>query len=601
MNAVAAVFGATDPQAAQSAVKAMLDRMPRRAAGHRVIVAGDGGVVAAAGGSPAFGSHPRAGILAGDLRLDNAAELRHELELPADAADPVIALEAFARWGDGFAARLAGDFSLVLLDRGSRRLLAVRDALGIRPLYYRAGTTHVRCASELAALVEPGDAPDEGFLAEALGGDIVDTEGTPYLSVKRVPAGHCLAVSESGVTVTRYWEPSRDIHEGSLDEHAERFREAFDEAVRARCAGLTEIASHLSGGLDSSSVLASVCANGFAAPVAGSLRFPWPEADESEWIAAAASRWSVAPIVVQPPTSPPSHDLASITEHGDLPDYPTGRPMFMPLHDALTSAGARVALTGFGGDQWWSGEMAHMADLLRGGRIGALRNWQRAGDSIGAEVAWSWRAFARDGVVSLMPSFMRRGVRHLVPATLPPWIDARFAARVDLRDRLRRRPVTRGAPTESWRRMRWRLDSGEEAFSKERADRLAVASGLELRHPFYDRRLVELAFRTPEDARIGSARNRTAMRAAMESRLAPETVARVTKADVSRILIEAARAPDVRPHLAAPALKALGWIVPGAIDALAARVIDDGDAAAAASLWRVIGVDAWLAERFGAR
>ena len=149
--------------------------------------------------------------------------------------------------------------------------------------------------------------------------------------------------------------------------------------------------------------------------------------------------------------------------------------------------------------------------------------------------------------------------------------------------------------------MRWRVDSGEEAFSLERADRLAVASGLELRHPFYDRRLVELAFMTPEDARIGPTRNRAAMRAAMAPRLAPETAARVTKADVSRILIEAARAPDVRPHLATPTLAALGWVVPGEISALAARALGAGDAAAAASLWRVIGVDAWLAERFGGR
>lgn len=245
--------------------------------------------------------------------------------------------------------------------------------------------------------------------------------------------------------------------------------------------------------------------------------------------------------------------------------------------------------------------MAHMADLLRRGRFGALRQWHRAGESIGAEVAWSWGAFARNGVVSLLPSFLRRGARHLVPAALPPWIDPRFASRVGLRDRLRRRPITRGAKTESWRRMRWRLDSGEEAFTKERADRLAVASGLELRHPFYDRRLVELAFMTPEDGRIGPARNRAAMRAAMTPRLAPETAARVTKADVSRILIEAARAPDVRPHLSAPTLNLLGWVVPAEISALAARAIDAADPAAASSLWRVIGVEAWLAERFGGR
>jgi len=149
--------------------------------------------------------------------------------------------------------------------------------------------------------------------------------------------------------------------------------------------------------------------------------------------------------------------------------------------------------------------------------------------------------------------------------------------------------------------MRWRLDSGEDALSKEAADRGAVASGIDLRHPFYDRRLVELAFATPETARIGPAQNRAAMREAMRSRLAPETAARVTKADISRVLVEAARAGDVRPHLKVPMLADLGWVEPAEVAALAGRVLSSGDASAALPLWRVIGVEAWLASQFGTR
>lgn len=601
MNAVAAVFGAADAAAAQAAVKALLERMPERGAGHRLVVAGAGGVIGAAGPSPAFGSHPSCGLLAADLRLDNAADLRRELGLAADATDAAIVLEAFARWGDGFAARLAGDFALVILDTRTRRLLAIRDALGIRPLYYRAGTAHVRCASELRALVEPGDSADEGFLAEAITGDIAGAEATPFLSVRRVPAGHMLVVSEQGLTVSRYWEPPRDVHSGSLDDHAARFRDVFDEAVRARCAGSATVGTHLSGGLDSSSVLGTICANAFAAPIAGALRFPWPEVDESRWIDAMARRWSIEPIAVTPPVDPPAHDLASIVTHADLPDSPSGRPLFVGLHAALAAAGVRVVLTGFGGDQWWSGEMAHMADLLRGGRLGALRRWQRAGAAAGDEVKWSWLSFARDGMLPLVPASLRRAARVVRHAPLPAWIDPVFAARVELRDRLRRRPDTRGAPAESWRRMRWRLDSGEEAFAKERLDSLAVASGLELRHPFYDRRLVELAFATPQDAHITPAHNRAAMRAAMASRLSPETAARVTKNDFTRLLVEALRAPDVQPHVAVPALAARGWVVPAEVGALAVRAREGRDGAAALALWRIIGVEAWLAARFGAR
>ncbi|HUF24466.1 MAG TPA: asparagine synthase-related protein [Vicinamibacterales bacterium] len=601
MNAVAAVFGAADAQAARTAVGSMLDRMPVRGAGHRVIVAAGGGVIGAAGPSPAFSTSEGVALLAGDLRLDNAADLRAALGLSPDAPAAVIVIEAFARWGVSFAAHLAGDFALVLLDRRERRLVAVRDPLGIRPLYYREGTTHVRAASELGALVEPGDAPDEGFLAEVLGGDIADTEGTPYLSVRRLPAGHVLVASDGQLRVRRYWEPPREQHSGSLAEHAERFRAVFDEAVRARCDGHAQVGVHLSGGLDSSSVLGSICANGYAVPLAASLRFPWPEADEGEWIGIAARRWSIEPLVVMPPVDPAAHDLASIASTADLPDVPTGGPLFRGLHEALRTAGASVVLTGLGGDQWWSGEMAHMADLLRRGRLGALRRWHAAGGTIGEEVTWSWHDFAHNGLVPLVPRFARRAARLIKAAPLPPWISREFAARVDLRGRLRRRPDTHGAPSESWRRMRWRLDSGEEAFAKEATDRAAVAAGIDLRHPFYDRRLVELAFALPEDARLGGERNRAAMRTAMAPRLAPETAARVTKADPSRLLVEALRAADVEPHLAVPSLARLGWVTPSEVARLVDRVRVGGQMEAGSPLWRVLGVEAWLAHVFGAR
>lgn len=574
MNAVAAVFGGAEPQAAVAAVARMLDRMPDRAAGHRVIVAGEGGVIGAAGTAPVFSSAGGA-LLAGDLRLDNAGDLRSVLGLAADTAGAVVVLEAFARWRDDFAAHLLGDFALVLLDGHERRLIAARDPLGIRPLFYRRGTSHVRFASELRALVEPGDAPDEGFLAEVLVGEVTDLEATPYLSVRRLPAGHVLFATDSDVQVARYWEPPREPHSGSLSDHAERFRTTLDEAVRARCDGPGRVGVHLSGGLNSSSVFATIHANRFAAPVAGALRFPWAEADESEWTTIAARRWSTEPVTFAA-VDPTAHDLASIVAQADIPDDPIGSPVFAPLQQALREAGTGLVLTGFGGADWWSGDP-------------------------GQAPASRWPTFAREGLLPLIPAVVRRGARHLVRGPLPVWLNPAFGARVGLRERLRRRPDTSDAPSESWRVMRCRLDSGEIAFRKERLDRLAVASGLEMRHPFHDRRLVDLAFATPVAAHVEDRSHRAAMVAAMKPRLAPETASRTTEADRSRLLVEAASAADVRTYLALPALADLGWVNQREVAVLVDRVLTHGDAAAAAPLWRLIAVEACLTKIFGAR
>ena len=597
MNAVAAVSGAGGAAAAGAAVASILDRMPARGAGHRVIIDDALGAIGAAGRSPASGSVACEALLAGDLRLDNGADVRRTLGLDPAATDAATALAAFARWGVEFARHLAGDFAFVIVDRRNARMIAVRDPLGIRPLYYRRGATTLRIASELCALVESGDAADEGFLAEALGGDLVDLEGTPYAAIRRVPAAHVLVAGASSVRLVRYWQPAPEVMQGSPADHAERFRDVFDEAVRACCEGEPRVGVHLSGGLDSSSVLGSVMANAFATPVAAANVLPWPDADERTWIDAAAAHWSITPILVEPPVAPAAHDLGAIRTHRDLPDIPAGGPLLAPLHRALRDEGLAIVLTGFGGDQWWSGESAHMADLLGRLRFGALWQWRQAGSAMGG-AAWSWPGFASNGVLPHVPASAKRLVRRFVPARLPPWVDPAFAARVALADRLRQRPDTRNAPSESWRHLRWRLGSGEEALSKERLDRMAVAHGVELRHPLYDRRLVELAFATPDSARLAGGRNRAVMRDAMRGRLAPATRARATKAELSQVLIAAARAPDLEPYLTLPRLSALGWINRHA----AAGIVDDarrcGDIATAGTFWSLIGVEAWLTDAF---
>ena len=601
MNAVAAVFGAA-PAHARAAVGAMLARMPARAAGQTVVVDEPPASIAAAGRAPAHADVEGVAVLAGDIRLANRSEMRAALGMADGAGDAALALEAYARRGLDFARALVGDFAIVIFDRRERRLVAARDPLGIRPLYYRRDAGVLRVASELRALVEPGDAPDEGYLAEALAGDVVDTEGTPYAAVRRVPAAHLLIATAGGVRLARYWEPDPpgiDVRHRSAAAHQQRLRDVFDEAVRACCEGDDRIGVHLSGGLDSSSVLGSVMANRVAVPMTGGNLLPWPEADERAWILAAAERWSLTPILVEPAVDPAAHDLRGIAAHRDLPDMPTGAPLFAPLHAALRNAGAGVVLTGFGGDQWWSGESAHAADLLRRGDVAGLLAWKRAGPSMG-DVQWSWPAFVRDGVLPLLPSAVRRAARRARPARPPAWIDRRFAARVGLTDRLRRRPDTRGAPSESWRRLRWRLDSGEEALAKERFDRMSVAHGVELRHPMYDRRLVELALATPDEARIAGGRNRVVLREAMGDRLAAATRARTDKADLSALLIAAARADDLRPHLALPMLSSLGWIDRDPALAIVRAAREAGDHDAAAPFWYLAGVEAWLREVFGA-
>lgn len=590
MTAVTAVYGVS-PSSAQAMVDAAMGRMSRRAAGgDSYTIARDWARVVSAGRAAEADDRRDVAALVGDLGPsvgpggDNAASALLDRYL----SDP-------ATWLDD----LNGPAAFVLIDDRARRMVAVRDPLGIRPLYYRPDGHAVRIASDLAALVTAGDRPDEGYLAEALTGDIVDVEGTPYAAVRRVPAAHALVVDAAGVRLTRYWDPEPVVHRGRQADHQARLRVTFDLAVRDAARGVDRVAVHVSGGLDSSSVLGSAIAGAGLTPVAGGNALPWPEADERRWMEATFRHWSLAPRVVTPAIDPPALALDGIRTHRDLPDNPNGAPLFAPLHEAFARAGARVVLTGFGGDQWWTGESAHMADLVRRARLRHLLEWRRAGDAMG-EVAWTWRSFAQNGVRPLVPAALRAAIRHVRPSTPPTWIAPAFAARVDLVDRLRRRPGTRHAPSEAWRRLRWRLDSGEEALTMTRFDRMSVEHGLELRHPMYDKRLVALALSTPDDARIAGGRSRVVLREAMRDRLAPEVYRRTGKADLTPLLLAALHAPGVGPHLSLRRLEQTGWIEAAVAHAVIRRARDHADGDVALLAWSIVGVEAWLATVFGA-
>jgi asparagine synthase (glutamine-hydrolysing) len=577
MNALAVLYGASEQHPARAAATVMLERMGPRAARHRIVVAETSAVLAVAGRSPGFSNKPEHAVLVGDIRLANRRELQGTLGLAADATDAVIALEAFTRWGIDFANHLAGDFALVIVDRQASRLLAVRDPLGIRPLYYRSGTSHVRVASELRALVEPGDRPDEGFLAEVLAGDIVDLEATPYASVRRVPAAHVLIADASGTTIRRYWQRDAEPAERSQAQHAERFLAAFDEAVRACCEGHATVGVHLSGGLDAGAVLGTISVHQFAEVIPGAVLLPWREADRRNLAEAVSRRWMVPPVLIEPPMEPAETDLSAIASHRDLPDFPTGRPLIAPLLDAMRMRQAGAVLTAAGGHGWIAGSVAQPS--VRRPSISkspASRGWRRASDA------------------------MRRFAKQLVPQEPPPWIDGAFAERTGLAERLAAGAASPAAPSQSWNHLRSWLDSGDEALARERLDRLAVASDVELRHPFYDRRLLDVVFSMPETSHRNEGPAGRMLRDAMKDRVPADLLAAADPPDLSNVLLAAARSPDVEPHLTVPMLAGLGWVDRAEVANLVTRARNRSDPAAALPFWQVIGIEAWLKEVFGA-
>jgi len=194
----------------------------------------------------------------------NFRELRRELEARGHrfktGSDCETILHAYAEHGDAFVERLNGMYAFALWDARRRRLLIGRDRLGIKPLYYLNDGKRLAFASEAKALLElPGVAPkvDPTALQAYLELGYVPAPLSIFQGIRKLPIASVMSVTRDGAAIRSYWSPKNDVDSSrSVEEWTQLVRTRMDEAVRMQMVSDVPIGAFLSGGVDSSAVLA---------------------------------------------------------------------------------------------------------------------------------------------------------------------------------------------------------------------------------------------------------------------------------------------------------------------------------------------------------
>jgi asparagine synthase (glutamine-hydrolysing) len=178
--------------------------------------------------------------------------------------DSEIALHLYEEYGfPSFLDHLRGEFSLVLWDGRRRCLLAARDRFGIKPLCYHHAAGRLLLASETKALFTLGvpAAWDEDAFFSVCGMQYAPPHRTLFAGVRQLPPGHYLLAQQERIEIKPYWDmdyppEQRPLGADPFSEQAHRLRHHLDEAVRLRLRADVPVCFHLSGGLDSTSVVA---------------------------------------------------------------------------------------------------------------------------------------------------------------------------------------------------------------------------------------------------------------------------------------------------------------------------------------------------------
>jgi asparagine synthase (glutamine-hydrolysing) len=490
-------------------------------------------------------------ILAADVRIDNRDELfaANPDGVTSHSTDVDYLTAAHDRWGPDLAFHVVGEYAFALYDARQRRLLLCRDHIGARPLYYHVNRDRLIVSSQLVPLVDLfGISRD--INEEFVGGCLARGPQpglTPYKHIHSVKPAHVVMVTESGsISEKPYWalHPEREIRLRNDGEYEEAFSHEVRNAVQAPLRTDRPVLIELSGGLDSSTV-ACLAVDGIRKGRTQATRFETlslvydesPTSDESTFIDCVERQLGRAGIHVRDEDGMllPSLDTAC--------DAVTPNPVLVcsAYHEGLCrvmqETGARVLLTGVGGDQVLGSSYDPyplLGDLLVKRKPLALqrelRLWSRTLSKPALSLLW------HKTIVPVLPQVLQPWCRPDAMKKVPSWFNPAFVARTKLREQ-------NLPPTDPFG---FRLPSEiDRSISY-----LSVVKGispcyrrelacLDSSHPFMHRPLIEFLQAIPFEQFLRPGENRSLMRRALRDVLPEKIARRKTKGNPSEGLARA--------------------------------------------------------------
>nr|WP_315145542.1 asparagine synthase (glutamine-hydrolyzing) [uncultured Flavobacterium sp.] len=332
--------------------------------GHRRLAILD---VSAAGHQPFFSDDGRY-VMTYNGEIYNFASFYPELKSNGFAiktsSDTEVLLKLFQLYGLKMLPRLNGMFAFVIWDKLERKMIAVRDRMGVKPLYYSIYNETFYFGSEQKALFTAGvplKMAQDG-MEEYIFNRFVARENTLYENVKKVLPGHILTIHESGkINNEKWWDLKAEIqNQPKIQNPVEWFRETFDNSIKLRMVSDVPVGVLLSGGLDSSSILASLSHQNFKDIQTFNIGFKEKEHNESHLAKNMAEKFNYGFQTMQLEDHSLFDKLVSSTYYQDEPIMHLSEPHILALAQ-LAKPRVKVLLSGEGADELMGGYVRYKA------------------------------------------------------------------------------------------------------------------------------------------------------------------------------------------------------------------------------------------------
>ncbi len=486
---------------------------------------------------------PQGDILVWDGRLDNRDDLLRYFPhgLNGDTTDVALVMSSYLKWDKTFLQQIIGDFALALWTNATKTLLLARDPFGVRPLYYHADNSGLIWSSTLEALIKSSGIElevDDEFVAGYLA-IFPELYRTPYRKVFSVEPGFVVSVHKGQVRTHRFWRPDteKEIRYQRDEEYADHFRQLFREAVRCRLRADGPVWAELSGGLDSSSIVCmadrilaeesrqamhlktiSYLDDGETSYDRRFIEAVEKKRGETGYHFLRRGHWIH---LASPKDEFIERPSASLCTYGAQAHV--GR--------AMNAEGARILLSGLGGDQLlWSAPApaAQIGILIY--RIKPLRLHRRLQEWSQILRKTYWDLLWQEGVVPFLSTSIKARLQNQF--RIPAWVNRDFAKRTDFIARLL-------LPADPFG---YRLPSQQAQASSLMYAISALTWGHRDPHsyvktfPFLHRPLVEFVMAIPLEQKLQPIETRPLMRRALKDILPDTILRRKGKGSVSETL-----------------------------------------------------------------
>ena len=279
-------------------------------------------------------------------------------------SDTEVLMKLFELHGLKMLHRLNGMFAFAIWDKLEKKLIVARDRMGVKPLYYSFYNEIFYFASEQKALFTAGvplKMAQEG-LEEYIFNRFVAGENTLYQNVKKVLPGHVMTLHEGGkVTTEKWWDLKKEIqNQPKIKNPVEWFRETFDDSIKMRMISDVPVGVLLSGGLDSSSVLASLHHQNYKDIETFNIGFKEKEHNESHLAKMMAEKFDYGFHTMQLENQNLYDELLSATYFQDEPIMHLSEPHLLAL-SKMAKPSVKVLLSGEGADELMGGYVRYKA------------------------------------------------------------------------------------------------------------------------------------------------------------------------------------------------------------------------------------------------